>query len=456
MSAKLPYLMLLCGQITFKSRPTPSQNAFKKATMTSASSSPSAATIALPPGLPNRRRGWIKWIVISITLAAVVGGLVVWKISAASKGAGTDGKKLDADKVFEFAKNDIATVQSQNLGLVIPVSGSVRPVMQAMVKSKVAGEVAKVYVREGERVAAGQVLVSIDIADLKARDDAQRAMAAETKARLDLATKNEANNRVLLSKNFISQNAFDGVANSVQVAEANHQSSLAQAAITAKALADAQVRAPFKGIVAKRTVNVGEKITADAPLMQIVDLSKMELEAPVPVGDIPSVKIGQEIAFTVDGFTGREFKGKVERINPAAETGSRSISIFVTLQNADGALKGGMFANGTLAAVGRGDVNTLPIATLIEEGGQTFVYALHDGSIERKPITIGPKNVERGLVEVLGGIAAGAEVVAVKADGLKHGSKAVVRSGIVISTPQSVQRLPPTDSAETAKSAAKS
>ena len=420
--------------------------------MTFASSSSQAssahASVSSPLGPPDQRRGRIKWIVIGITVAAVIGGLAVWKASSASKEAGNDGKKPDADKTFEFAKNDIAIVQSQNLGLVIPVSGSVRPVLQAMVKSKVAGEVAKVYVREGERVAAGQVLVSIDIADLKARHDAQRAMAAETKARLDLATKNESNNRTLLAKNFISQNAFDGVANSVQVAEANHQSSLAQSAITAKALADAQVRAPFAGIVAKRAVNVGEKITADAPVMQIVDLSKMELEAPVPVGDIPSVKVGQEIAFTVDGFTGREFKGKVERINPAAETGSRSISIFVTLPNADGALKGGMFANGTLAAMGRGDVNTLPIATLIEEGGQTFVFAIKDGLIERKPITVGPKNVERGLVEIRGGINNGAEVVAVKADGLKHGSKAVVRSGVSATAPAS--------SAESAKPNAKS
>ena len=408
-----------------------------------------SATSATAYAMTNKSHRRIKWILVGITLV-VVGGLVAWKASSASKESEKDGKKPDADKTFEFAKNDIAIVQSQNLGLVIPVSGSVRPVLQAMVKSKVAGEVAKVYVREGERVAAGQVLVSIDIADLKARHDAQSAMAAETKARLDLATKNEANNRALLAKNFISQNAFDGVANSVQVAEANHQSSLAQSAITAKALADAQVRAPFAGIVAKRAVNVGEKITADAPVMHIVDLSNMELEAPVPVGDIPSVKVGQEIAFMVDGFTGREFKGKVERINPAAEAGSRSISIFVTLPNADGALKGGMFANGTLAAVGRGDVNTLPIATLIEEGGQTFVYELKDGLIERKPISIGAKSVERGLVEIRGGIAAGAKVVAVKADGLKHGSKAVVRSAVATPAPQ------PLNSSETVKPSAKS
>ncbi len=376
------------------------------------------------PRNPKARRGWVKFTVAGLTLVLVAGSLIAWRASSAKK----EEKKPDADKIFEFAKNDIATVSAQNLGLVIPVSGSVRPVVQAMVKSKVAGEVSKVYVREGERVIAGQVLASIDTADLKARNDAQQAMVAETKAKLDLASKNEANNRTLLAKNFISQNAFDGVANSMQIAEANHQSTRAQAAITQRALADAQIRAPFAGIVAKRAVNLGEKITADAPIMSIVDLSRMELEAPVPVGDIPSVSLGQEISFKVDGFQSRVFKGKVERISPAAEAGSRSISIFVSLSNEDGALKGGMFANGTLAAVSRTAVTSLPISALIEEGGQTFVFALKDGAVERKPITVGAKSPERGLVEIRDGIALGTDVITVKADGLKHGSKALVKS----------------------------
>lgn len=372
---------------------------------------------------PRPRRGWVKFTLAAITFALVAGSLVAWRASSAKK----EEKKSDADKTFEFAKSDIAVVSAQNLGLIIPVSGSVRPVVQAMVKSKVAGEVSKVYVREGERVEAGQVLVSIDTADLKARHDAQQAMVAEAKAKLDLAGKNEANNRTLLAKNFISQNAFDGVANSMQIAQANYQSTLAQAAITQRALADAQIRAPFAGIVAKRAVNIGEKISADSPVMHIVDLSRMELEAPVPVGDIPSIQVGQEIAFKVDGFQDRAFKGKVERINPTAEAGSRSISIFVTLRNDDGALKGGMFANGTLAAVSRTAVTSLPINALIEEGGQTYVFALKDGAVERKPITVGIKSQERGLVEIRDGIAIGAEVITVKADGLKHGSKAVVK-----------------------------
>lgn len=378
----------------------------------------------LEAGSVRRRSGWVKISVAALIVAAIGGSLVAWRAMSAMK----DDKKPDQNKVFELAASDVSTLAPQNLGLVIPVSGSVRPVLQAMVKSKVPGEVSRVNVREGERVTAGQVLASIDTADLRARHDMQLAMVAESHAKLDLARKNEQNNRALLAKNFISQTAFDSVASGLEVSESNYKSAAAQAAITQKALADAQVRAPFAGIVAKRVVNVGEKVTADAPIMQIVDLSRMELEAPVPVSDIPSIRVGQEISFRVDGFSEREFKGKVERVNPAAEAGSRSISIFVALPNSDGALKGGMFANGTLAAASRASVNAIPLAALITEGGQSFVYTMKDGRVERKPVTTGNRSVELGLVEVRDGLPPGAQVITVKADGLKHGASVVVRA----------------------------
>ncbi|MBL8513780.1 MAG: efflux RND transporter periplasmic adaptor subunit [Betaproteobacteria bacterium] len=372
-----------------------------------------------------RSRGWIKYAVLAAAVALAGGSYFAMKGGSAPK---KEEKKPD-DKVFELAAGDIAVLAPQNLGLSIPVSGTVRPVTQAMVKSKVSGEISQLHVREGERVAAGQVLVSIDTADLRARHESQQAMIAEAKARLDLAKKTEQNNRQLLAKNFISQTAFDSTVSSLEVAESNYKAAVAQGAITQKALADAQVRAPFGGIIAKRAVNIGEKVTSDAPLVHVVDLSRMELEAPVPVSDIPSVKPGQEIAFKVDGFESREFKGKIERINPAAEAGSRSISIFVALPNADGALKGGMFANGTLAAASRTAVPSVPIAALIAEGGQSFVFAIENGKIERKPVTPGSKSVELGYVEIREGLTPGAQVLTVKADGLKHGSRIAIKDG---------------------------
>ncbi len=372
---------------------------------------------------PARRPTWVKATVSVVVLAAATGSLLTWRASAAKK----DDKKPAAEKVFEFSANDMARLEARQIGKVIPVSGSMRPVLFATVKSKQAAEVASVQVKEGEHVKAGQLLVTLDTGDLKARVDSQMAAVAEAKARLSLAGKNQDTNAQLLAKNFISQNAVDTTQNAVDVAQANVNAAQAQLAIVKRALDDAQVRAPFAGIVAKRMINPGEKVSPDTPLMQVVDLAQMEIETQVPVAEIPLIKLGQEISFKVDGFDGRSFNGQVGRINPAAEPGTRSISVFVTLPNADLALKGGMFASGKVVVAGTAPVNALPTVAVREEGGQSFVYTLKDGQLDRKPISLGRKNSDSDYVEIREGLAPGTQVVAVKADGLKQGAKAVLK-----------------------------
>jgi len=365
-----------------------------------------------------------KYLTPALALLVVAGigtALALSQTSSASK----DEKKKE-EKVFEFAPGDLAEMTRVPLGRQIPVSGSVKPLLQATVRSKVPAEVARIHVQEGDRVAAGAPLVTLDTADLKARYDAQAAAVAESKAKLNLARKNQANNQALLEKSFISQNAYDSVINTVQVAEANLQSAEAQAAIAQRALNDASIRSPFAGVVQKRWVNVGDKVTSDMPVAQVVDLARMELEAPVPVSEIPFVRVGQEILFTVDGFPNRKFSGKVERVNPTTEAGSRSINVFVTLPNADASLKGGMFANGVLATGAGADVNVIPIPAILEEGGQSFVHVVKNGKIERRSVVIGARSVEKGVAIVKEGLEAGVPVVIVKADGIKAGATAIV------------------------------
>jgi len=379
----------------------------------------------LPPASSARpaSRRFLKPTLAVVAVVAVAATLMGLRVSQANK----EPEKKKAERTFEFASGDLAELRREPLGRRIPVSGSMRPLLQATVRSKVPAEVAKVHVQEGQAVAAGAPLFTLDTADLRARLDAQMAAVAEARARLDLARKNQANNKALLEKSFISQNAYDSVANSVQVAEANLKSAEAQAAIAQRAVADAEIRAPFAGIVSKRWVNQGDKVAADMPVAHVVDLSRMELEAPVPVSEIPFVKVGQELSFEVDGFQGRRFAGRIERVNPAADAGSRSISVFATLPNSDNSLKGGMFANGTLATSSGVEVDVIPTTAIIEEGGQSFVYVVKDGKVERRSVVLGARNVEHGVTTVREGLERGVQVITVKAEGLKPGSKAVVK-----------------------------
>jgi RND family efflux transporter MFP subunit len=207
-------------------------------------------------------------------------------------------------------------------------------------------------VREGDTVRAGQPIARFDTADLEARLTDRMGALESTRAQLALAEKTRAQNQELLKQKFISQTAYDAAASNLSVSQGTLKSNEAQVQLARIALRDASVTAPLSGTVAKRHVQPGEKVPFDAPLVTIVDLSEMELQAMVPANDIPELSIGMKVTLAIDGFGERRFTGTIKRINPTTEAGTRAILVFVDVPNPDGALRGGMFVTGrvTLAA----------------------------------------------------------------------------------------------------------
>jgi len=376
----------------------------------------------------NRRR-FVKPFLIVAAVVIVAGSLVGLRLTQAKK----DDPKSAEKPVLEFTPADIATVEMRELQRSLSISGSLSPVLQATVRSKVPGEVQKVIVREGDRVTEGQVIATIDTADLKARMDAQVAALEESRAKANIAQKNRENNQQLLRQNFISQNAFDTTQSVYEGAVAAVKSAQAQLRIAEKAMQDAVVRAPFAGIVSRRMINVGEKVGIDSPLFTVVDLAKMEIEAPAPASEIPAVKVGQVAQFRVDGFGERAFDGRIERINPSAEQGSRSITLYVSVANRDGALKGGMFAKGQLILDRSPPTAVVPAGALREEAGQAFVYTIENGKVARRAVTVGMR--EEGLVEIRSGLEKGIPVVRARITDLKPGSPAILKTSAIASQP---------------------
>ena len=209
------------------------------------------------------------------------------------------------------------------------MSGALQPVRQATVKAKVSGDVKQITVREGETVQAGQVLARIDTADLEAKLIERVGALESAKAQLAMAEKTRTSNQMLLKQNFISQNAFDNSESSYNVAQGSAKSAEAQVQIAKNALRDAVAVSPLTGLVGKRHVQPGEKVAFDSPLVTIVDLKDMELQAAVPAVDVPELSLGKPVELVIDGFGERRFKGRVERINPATEPGTRSILVYV-------------------------------------------------------------------------------------------------------------------------------
>jgi RND family efflux transporter MFP subunit len=278
-------------------------------------------------------------------------------------------------------------------------------------------------VQEGMSVAAGQVIARLDAADARARVAQQQAALDEAGARLSLAKKNNANSAALLKQNYISQNSYDTTQNSVELAQAAVNAARAQLDLARIALNDTVIRAPLAGLVSKRFVQAGEKLAPDVPVFSIVNLRELTLEAQVPASDIPRVKVGQEARFKVDGFDGRVFAGKVTRINPTTEAGSRAMLVYISVDNADGSLKGGMFAKGSITTEKSAPAPLAPLAAIRKEGGRDVVYRVDAGKVVVQPVVLGLRNDNEGVVQVREGLAAGATVLAAKLDGVKPGSK---------------------------------
>ncbi|MDE2429994.1 MAG: efflux RND transporter periplasmic adaptor subunit [Burkholderiales bacterium] len=369
------------------------------------------------------RRQW-HWLGIAVLASCVGGG--VWALypgNTTAEAKATKGKPNDQDVVYELAPADVAVVQSKELAFRLPLSGTLVPVSQATIRSKVAAEVAQTLVQEGMSVTKGQLLAQFAAADLRARLTTQDAAVDEARARLALAEKNRQSNAALLKQKYISQNAFDTTHNGVELAQASLKSAVSQREIAAIAVADTQIRSPIDGIISKRNVQAGDKVSPDSALFTIVSLAQLTLEAQIPSSEIPRVKAGQPVRFHVDGFDQREFEGTVARINPTAESGSRSMRIYISVNNQDGALKGGMFAKGYLMMQKTQASPVIPLTAIHHLNNGDVVFQISQNVVRQQPITLGLRNEEEGLAQVVQGLDAGMLVVASKLDVIKAGSR---------------------------------
>lgn len=367
--------------------------------------------------------------VAAISAAGILGAL-------RSRGAEATAATVPKAIVLEFVPEDLYTARQETVTRTLPITGTLSALTSATVKAKVAGELIEVTVREGQTVKQGQLLARIDQTEVQARVAARSADAEGARAQLRLAEKNRITQKALLDKNFISQNAFDTTQSGYDVAMARLRATEADLVLAKKTLGDSTLLAPFSGVVSERYVQPGERVPLDAKLISIVDLSRLTLEASVPASTIAQVRVGQPVAFRVDGFGERSFAGRIERINPATGAGSRSISLYALIENADGLLRAGLFAQGELIVERLENALVIPASAVREEIGQTFVYAIENDKLRRRPVRIGLSDANGG-VQVLEGLAAGDRVVRSNLGQLRDSAQIQVRDRPPAASPRS-------------------
>jgi multidrug efflux pump subunit AcrA (membrane-fusion protein) len=343
----------------------------------------------------------------------------------------------------------VAVATTGSLAATEEIAGAFVPARTAIVSSKLAGQVAEVKAEVGDWVRAGQLLVRIDTKELQAqleqaeaavrvvRDQAEQARLGMEVARvnvdtaqikLEAARKDYERVRSMAEAGIATekqlddaksaldqvQQAYDLALKQYEVAKRQYEtasgSALAQAEAAVNSIrvnmSNARITSPISGVVTNRNVQPGEMVSPGAPLLVIADTSTLKLQGTVSQEIAVLLKVGQKVRVTVDVLPGLECSGTVTQVGPmAAATGER-FPVEISLAN-PGNLKAGMTARATLELAAPEGV-VVPAAAVRTDSGQSYVFVVKGGVVERRPVTLGLRNEEQ--VVVLQGLQAGEEV----------------------------------------------
>jgi membrane fusion protein, multidrug efflux system len=360
-----------------------------------------------------------KWILGAIALLLIAGGAA--RVIAKRQAAPARVAAVKAEPVIELAAGDVFTVQSIELAQGVPISGSLKAVNSAVIKARVAGELQGLTVREGDAVKAGQIIARVDSSEYAARVRQAQETADAAKAQIDIAQRSFDNNKALVDQGFISRTALDTSLASLQSAQANHKAALAALDVSKKSVQDTVLTSPINGIVAQRLAQPGERVGIDARVVEIVDLSRLELEAPLAASDSVQVRVGQTARLKIESRS-EDVAATVTRINPSASASSRSVLVYLNVAQLPG-LRQGLFAQGTLDTV-KESVLAVPLSAVRTDKPQPYVQIIQNGRIVHQTVEMGGRGEAQGMTMVaLKNIAAGAMITPASAGNLRENTQ---------------------------------
>ena len=364
----------------------------------------------------------VKWIAGGVAVALLATGVLHTLSSrdAAKLALQAQQASQKQQAAVELNAGDVLKAETLELTQVLPISGALKAVNSAFIKAKVAGELQGLTVREGDFVRAGQVIARIDSTEYQARVRQAQQQAEAAKAQLDIAQRSLDNNQSLVTQGFISRTALDTSLNNLAAAQASFKAAQAGADVATKSLDDTVLRAPIGGQIAQRLVQNGERVAIDARLVEVVDLSALELEAALAAADSVRTKTGQTARLSIEGLS-QPVQAKVVRINPSTVTGSRAVLVYLAIQ-ANSGLRQGLFAQGALTT-GQVTALALPLDAVRTDKPQPYVQTLVDSKVAHQTVAMGQSGEHQGLAMVeIKGLAEGTEVLVGSLGTLREGT----------------------------------
>jgi membrane fusion protein, multidrug efflux system len=357
------------------------------------------------------------------TSAALVAGVLLLSLAAtACRDGDAAANGADAGPVTVQVGPEAIVVAGRTILSSGPLlSGTLVAERTAQIRAEVPGSVLEVLHDPGARVAAGTSLARIDdraILDLwlSARSAVAAAESADEIARRELARAEK-----LLAAGAIAERDLEASRRGALSARTMRDDATARFAAAQKQLDATKVLAPYAGVVAERFVNPGDVVTPGAPLFTVVDPATMRLEAAVPADQLGMVRVGAPVRFSVTGYPGRTFEGRISSVNPAADPQTRQVRLFVRIPNPGQQLVAGLFAEGRVASESR-EALTVPRNAVDLRGLVPTVLRLRNGRSEKVEVTLGARDDAAERVEVTAGIAPGDTLLVGPALGISPGT----------------------------------
>ena len=352
---------------------------------------------------------WIALALVAVLLAAGAVKMVTSKNAQKQNLQAQQAAQANAPSV-QLVGKDVLDVQEIELQQGLAISGQIKAVNSAFVKARVAGELRELSVREGDFVKAGQIIGRIEATEYLSRVRQAEQQAQAAKAQVDIAKRSFENNRALVDQGFISKTGLDASSSSLAGAQASYLAAQAGADLAQKSLDDATVRAPISGQISQRLVQSGERVAIEARMVEIVDLSRLELEISLAASDSVFVKVGQKAQLNVEG-NGQSISATVARLNPSATAGSRAVLAYLSLDQST-QLRQGFYAQGVLAT-GSQRVIAIPLSAVRTDKPQPYVQVLADGKIQHQTVELGSRGEYQSQTMVaVTGLAPGKKILA--------------------------------------------
>ena len=303
----------------------------------------------------------------------------------------------------------VAQVSNVEIAPQVQLIGTAQPKLSSVVASDIEGLVEEFNVSEGDFVKKGAVLARLKDSLLQINLKGAKANKADTEAQLRRARTDLKRSSDLLASETIADKQYTDDLSEVQSLEARVRRLEAEIEHTQDSITKKTIRAPFSGFVIKEHTQVGEWVEKGGPIVNMADLSSIEVVIDVPERYIPKLVLGGNTRVAVDALNPEEFTGKITAIIAVGDSASRAFPVKVSVDNPNSRIKGGMLCRVSLAIGKPSSVLAVPKDAVVNMGQQHLVYVVREGVAQPLPVQLG--NTSDSMIEVKGSIEAGMQVV---------------------------------------------